>query len=221
VTISNSKQATLYGSVRDEIDRRLTEADWTAAVDSDPDPDSWVLGDFRRPLTDDFSATAFFMRQTFSGREEHLDVSGCIGISYIPAYRLWRLLGALNDSDVAFDIGTLQDPPVDTMTLTVREPEEVNGAVDVLVSPILERGARRLREYSNVDAILNDYRENPNFDLDMRAVPIVLAAAGRYDQALTALADFTGTDREEVKIPEYRQFAERLTRWIDSSRSGG
>jgi hypothetical protein len=127
----------------------------------------------------------------------------------------------LNASDVAFDIGTLQDPPVDLMTLTVRKREEVERAADVLVSPILERGVRRLRQYANVDAILNHYRESPNFEMDMRAVPTVLAATGRYDQARSALADFTGTDREEVETPEYMQFAERLTRWIDSSRSGG
>jgi hypothetical protein len=149
--------------------------------------------------------------------EHHLEVRGCIGISYLPAYRLWRLLGAPVDSDVAFDIGTLQDPPVDMMTLTIRESEEVDRAADVLVSPIFGRGIRRLRQYASVDAMLSHYHDNPNFEVDMRAVPTVLAAAGRYDQARSALTDFLSTEREEVETSDYLQFSDRLAprvRWV-------
>src|ERR1039458_3935063 len=125
-------QATLYRSLRDEIHRRLTEAGWTRAIVGDPDPDRWVLGDFRRWLAEEYEATAFFMRQNFNDRDEHLDVSGCIGVSYVPAQRLRGLLASLDEEDVTFDLGTLQDPPVDMMTLTVGKREEVDRAADVL-----------------------------------------------------------------------------------------
>lgn len=84
-------------------------------------------------------------------------------------------------------------------------------------STIRERGTGFAERY-DVDAFesaLTDTRQWP-YERAAELRPVLLASAGRGEQARSALEDYLASGNEEIGESDYQRFARQLTRWLDA-----
>jgi hypothetical protein len=66
--------------------------------------------------------------------------------------------------------------------------------------------------HASIEQMLEEARSDPElFYLEIEQAPLLLAAAGRHDEARDALARYQASDDWSVAQPEYRRFARQLT----------
>ncbi len=212
--MSRPTLADLHELLRQELVEQMTAAGWTVDVAFDTRPGGITVGAFRRAIADDFSATADFPRTSLA-RELPLELTGTVGVSYEPAYRLWPAVTERECSDATVELVDLLDLP-DELAVTLSVPGNVARAVEELVGPVLEHAVRWAQQYASIDALIEYSRADADsFSWEIEVVPLLLAAAGRHDDARAALARYQASGREEVTTREYRRFSFQLTRWLD------
>jgi hypothetical protein len=132
-----------------------------------------------------------------------------LGVAYEPLRRLWPLLGDY------VRIAALTDLPESACRTEVHTQGDVAPVAKQLAGLALERAVTFAERYTSVDALLEAHRDDESDGLN-QVVPALLAAAGRFEEARSALARY----RPDVDVPEAkrreRRFVYQLTRWIDS-----
>jgi hypothetical protein len=200
--------AGLRQQLRDELATHLAPAGWYPVPANDDH--SMALAAFVRPLSDGFAATAEYTRALSTPDRPPVWITQpMLGVAYEPLRRLWPLLGDY------VGIAALTDLPESAYGMEVHAQGDVAPVVKQLARLALERAVAFAERYTSVDALLEahheDESEGPN-----QVVPALLAAAGRFEEARSALARY----RPDVDVPEAkrrkRRFVYQLTRWIDS-----
>jgi hypothetical protein len=203
--------------LRIELSRRFAETGWVGKG-----VDDFEFCAFRKEVGEDFWATASFWYENGSeALGDYPEFSGTVGVSYFPAYCLWPVLSDVTPSEKTIDLGELLAPTDETTTIEpmivrLAAAEDVERVADELISPVLEYGLPWVQQYMSVDSLLADYAAGSlRFDGEIEMVPVLLAAAGRHEQARRALAGYLDVDRDEVRTEDYQRFARRLTGWVD------
>ena len=210
-------QSELQAALDDEVARRLIEAGWTRDVAYGITPGGIRLGAFRRPSGGDFWAISHYWCDNLSQHGDTLEVSGRVGVSYLPAYRLWPLLGDTERADLAIDFARLLDLPIDSLIVEVTGPADVSRAAKELVNPVLEHGFTWAQQFQSIEDLHAFNRTHPpRFGWEIEEVPTLLASAGRHDEARAALRTYLASGRDEVSTPRYERFSFRLMRWLDT-----
>jgi hypothetical protein len=206
--------AGLRQQLRDELAACLAAAGWSP-IDGEGDH-SMVLAGFVRPLGGEFAATAeYHCALKMPDRPPVRVTQPMFGVAYEPLRRLWPLLedhvriAALTES-----VGDMPER-ARVCGMEVHTQADVAPVAKQLAVLALERAVAFAERYTSVDALLEAHRDSESEEVNM-VVPALLAAAGRFEEARSALA----RDRREVDTPEEsrreRRFVYQLTRWIDS-----
>jgi hypothetical protein len=169
-----------------------------------------TLAAFVRPLSDDFAATAEYTRALSTPDRPPVRITQpMLGVVYEPLRRLWPLFGDY------VRIAALTDLPESACGMEVHAQADVAPAAKQLAGLALERAVAFAERYTSVDALLEAHRDDEAGGSN-QVVPALLAAAGRFEEARSALA----RHRPDVDVPEAkrreRRFLYQLTRWIDS-----
>jgi hypothetical protein len=205
---------------RDALAAVFLGAGWAVDVAEDSEPGGFTLGAFRLPIGPEFSVAARFDLTSLSGPdgEVPLEVTGTIGVSYERAYRLWPVVQDSEGYELAIDLGELLDSETEVdepLVVEISDPADVPVAVEQLATPVLAHAAAWAGRYVPVEVVLDVLRHDERYSWHRpRALPLVLAAAGRVDDARQVLDEFlvdaAPTDRR------FRRFAYQLRRWLDS-----
>jgi hypothetical protein len=211
--------AELHVLLREALRARLAEAGWVPDHGQRTDPDAYDVAALRRPVADDFAATASFSRARSLSERPPLWVTGVeVGVSYEPLQRLWPLLVERPPSgELATDVEELLASPRE-LAVKVFRAADVAAAADDLAAPVLEHAVAYARRYASVDALVAAHLADEDVDAEdeedplgvSRAVPALLAAAGRFDEARAALAGYA------PEGPDDHRFVRQLTRWLDA-----
>lgn len=206
----------LRQQLRDAIAAQLAPAGWTPVTGRADD--SMALAAFLRPLKGDFGATVEYHRAFSTPDRPPVQISQPLfGVAYEPLRRLWPLLD--DHEHLAALVEWPQDMPEEARMcrMEVETDAEVKPVAAQLAGLALAHASEFAERYTSVDAILEAHRDrHEETDGLDRVVPALLAAAGRLDDARSALARY----RREADSPEEcrreRRFVYQLTRWIDS-----
>ena len=202
---------------REALSKEFSEAGWIVDVAVDTDPGGYTIGAFRTPMQNEMWATAEFTRENFDNRDQYLEVSGGVGVSYQPAYRLWPLLVESERSELSENLGQFVDPPENVILQKLLSPEDALRIARAFVQIVLTGGLAWAHQFANIDSVLEEYRANPTrFSWEVEVIPVALAAAGRHIEARDSLEHYMRSNRIEVQTPEYKRFSFRLTRWLNS-----
>jgi hypothetical protein len=170
-----------------------------------------VLAAFARRLDDEFGATAEFEVALSTPDVPPVRVTGLeFGITYEPLRRLWPLLGGefrrgdVLHADVDELVAGSLDWPVEVATAS-----EVASVADNLAALVIDHAGTLVERYPDVDALLAAYPGESKMALAL------LAGAGRFDEASSALAGYRPTD-SGLGTHADRRFERQLRRWIDS-----
>jgi hypothetical protein len=93
----------------------------------------------------------------------------------------------------------------------------VHRAAAELIAPVLAYAVPYAERYVDLDALIAEVQSDPaEYGWQAEAVPLLLAAAGRFDEARQRLAEYMTSGRTEVAGDEHRRFAYQLNRWLDA-----
>jgi len=101
-------------------------------------------------------------------------------------------------------------------SLSCGKLDEVDRAVDQLVTPVLDRAVDWAEPFASVEALLAALRTSDDHDVKWMDIPVVLAAAGRSDEARQALADALLLRRDAADERYMDRFAARFQTWAAS-----
>ncbi|HTB70374.1 MAG TPA: hypothetical protein VK707_05290 [Solirubrobacteraceae bacterium] len=205
--------------LRDELAASLAPAGWSPVAGEGDD--SMVLARFVRPLAGEFAATAQYTRGLSTPDRPPVRITQpMFGVAYEPLRRLWPLLE--DHVQIAALTESVDDMPERARVcgMEVHTQADVAPVASQLAGLALERAVAFAERYTGVDALLEAHRDDESDAVNM-VVPALLAAAGRFEEARSALARY----RREVDLPEEsrraRRFVYQLTRWIDSGGDTG
>lgn len=206
----------LHRLLHDELTRRFTAEGWVVDPARYTEPGQLYVAAFRRPIATDYAIAANF-RSNEWGAERELEVPAGIGVSYEPAYRLWPVVFVTEFLEHAVPLSHFRGR-ADDSDVRLSRPSEVEGAAEMLVEPIFEHGIEWASQYTSVEALLeaNRGQTDPYSLREPLVVPVILAGAGRLEEARSALDDYLASGRARVRTREYKNFAYRLNNWIDA-----
>jgi hypothetical protein len=93
---------------------------------------------------------------------------------------------------------------------------EVDRAVDQLVNPVLDRAVDWAEPFASVGALLAALRTSDDDGVKSMEIPVVLAAAGRSDEARQALTDALLSHRDPADKRYMDGFVARFQAWLAS-----
>jgi hypothetical protein len=169
-----------------------------------------VVGLFRYPLNEDFATRAGF---AWLGDLPPLQVDTGIGVSYERSFRVWPYLTGYPRCELRFGVveGALVAPLVELWEL-----EEVDRAVDEIVTPVLEGAIAWAEPYGLFEAFLAALENSSEAVVELQDLPVVLAAAGMPLDArrtmTSARAKYANTD-DDLLMDD---FSARFERWLAS-----
>jgi hypothetical protein len=202
---------TLQGALEGLLRARMTNAGWHADPTAILGTGDGVVGHFRHPLNDDFAATACF---AWLGDFPPLKVDTAVGVSYQRTYHVWPyLLNGYPCSELrvgAEDLGQV------SRYVELWEQDEVDRAVDQLVTPVLDHAVDWAAPFASVEALLAALRTSDDDVVRSMEIPVVLAAAGRSEEARQALADALLLPRDSADERYMDRFAARFRDWLAS-----
>jgi hypothetical protein len=196
---------------------RMTAAGWSVDVARRVRPVGHDLPSFRHRVEADFTATVEFMLVGgWVKGDPPVKVAAWVAVDYEPAYCLAPLvLGRESYSERDTDVGDLLEPPVE-LTVTMSKASDAGDAARRLVEPIASHALDYVRAHASIEDMLDAARSDPEMmHQEVEQVPLLLAAAGRHDEARDALAGYQATGEWPVTEAEYRRFARQLTLWMD------
>jgi hypothetical protein len=210
--------AALTRALAAALTTRMTTAGWSVDRARRVSPVGNDLPAFRSAVGESFSAVAEFnLVGPWSKGDPPVKVVAQVAVDYEPAYRLApHVLGRESYSECEIDAGDLLDPPLE-LTVTMSRAAEAEDAAEQLLAPILSHATAYARAHSTIEDMLDSARSDPEqFHHEIEQVPLLLAAAGRHDEARAALARYLATGEWPVTDSEYRRFARQLTLWMDA-----
>jgi hypothetical protein len=210
--------AALTAALAPALTARMTAAGWSVDLAKRARPMGNDLPSFRHPIEDGFAATVEFeLVGLWQSGDPPVKVAAEVGVDYEPAYCLAPLmLGRESYSEYDTELGELLDPPSD-FVVTMSKTSDADDVARQLVEPILTHALDHARGHASVEDMVDAARTDPDFfDLEIEQVPLLLAAAGRHDEAREALARYQATGDWQVAEPEYRRFARQLRLWMDA-----
>lgn len=197
---------------------RMTSAGWSVDLARRVRPVGHDLPSFRHPVEGGFTATVEFMLVgPWVDDDPPVKVAAQVGVDYEPAYCLAPLvLGRESYSEWDTDLGDLLDPP-EELVVPMSSESDTDEVARRLVEPVLAHALDYVRTHASIDDMLDAARSDPDmFHLEIEQVPLLLAVAGRHDEARAALTRYRATDEWTVAQPKYRRFARQLTLWMDA-----
>lgn len=235
-----SEAGTILVMARDseQIDRALS--DLADAISGELREQGWVRRDLdtRRVvvLTHDVGngvlVTAELRApQAWSSPEWPVDLVLDVGVGYEPALNLMPLLTMPTHVTLLPDY---TPPATSTFATSIDSIDEVESAAGRVVTVISAHAIDIVRRFPDADAIERaipqrqpdadgvddqpDPRVGPNFDYDSHTQLrlVLLAAAGRHDDARTLLTAYPSSAAHEPIDREDRRFIRQLTRWLDA-----
>jgi len=174
-----------------------------------------TVSTFRRPITGDIWSTVTFMAWQ-DAKAGSLRVMGTVGVSYFPAYCLWPRLIDRERAEVTIGLAELAGSPRVLGAVGLVGAEDVPRAAEQLVATVLEHGMDWARQYASVDALIEYWAGASDFEGEIQAAPVLLAASGRVVEARSRLSTYLASGREEIATPEYRRFCYKFNRWLDA-----
>lgn len=192
---------------------RLGDAGWAQAAP--PMHRGIVLAEFSRPLAGGFAATAELWANSHPGDEPPVEIGQVrIGVTYLPLRALAPLLG--DDawwpvlSHTAGNSASQQPRIIKTEADAVAAAHAIAGLVLAEAVPFAER-------WTDVDALVQEHRGDDPEGIpgNQLLVPALLAAAGRFDEARTAIGQYHWESKTLTGKDE-RRFIRQLERWMDS-----
>lgn len=96
------------------------------------------------------------------------------------------------------------------------ELDDIDRAVDELVTPVLDQATDWAEPHGSVKALLTALSTSKDADVHLMDIPVVLAAAGRLDDARQALSDALDTPRDRADEQYAAGFAARFEAWLAS-----
>jgi hypothetical protein len=220
-----SHAASLQALLRSRLIAVMTDRGWKLDLVAESTMGTALIGAFRQQLDEEFSATASFefdFAFEFDSRSREgrlaaapIGVISEFGVSYDRSYRLWPLAtGYPAASDLALDESEVFGHG---KTLDVTMP--LDKGVDAIADK-LEAGAEKALgvagRYTSVDTILARFRASDQEMDQVYAVPLLLAAAGRLEEARAAIHQYRSRRISSTHDSEYRAFVTRLSTWMDS-----
>ncbi len=208
--MSDAAGAELRALMRSDLLQRLTRDGW--GVDEVAEAlDGEVIGAFRQRVADEFCVTAQFEFDIEDRRgRSSITVTAGFGLSYDRSYRLWPTVSGhpflceAGLDDELNGAGKLAEVRIGHS----RDVAAAAARLDIVAT----RAVQLARRYATVDGLLGCLRSaKEDFDQDM-VVPVVLAAAGRHDEARATITTY----RSRARSASDREFALRLTNWMDS-----
>ncbi len=205
----------LQGSLRSRLVPAMTGHGWALDPVAESMMGTALIGAFRRRIDDDFSVTASFEVEDQDRRSRVLKVFSEFGMSYDRSYRLWPVAsGFPRPADVGLDDDAIFGRG-QSLGAVVRSEGEVEAAAKKLAAGA-ERSAEVAGRYASVDALV-DYARSSVDEIDqIDTIPLLLAAAGRTDEARAAISEYRSWRQADTHDSEYRAFVARLTDWMDS-----
>jgi hypothetical protein len=198
------------------------------------------VADFRRSLGGDLIATAGVYRPLarpvgkkveFINSPFELVLALRLGVAYGPARRIAEAIGAprmLGDTVVdllaAVDPGELAELRLtSSRAVRVRTPGEARRVAGALAELATTHAPAVAGRFASVDALLADARgERARAGAGELAAAVLLAGAGRIDEARTELAAAEpGRDPRAGRRSDARRLHWRLTRWLDAQEGNG
>ena len=173
-----------------------------------------VLATFARPFDDVFGATAEVLAASRRPDRPPVEITNVVvGVSYEPLVRLSVELGADLGPSALDDPITLGGPP--DWCISIATPGDADAAAEELASVARERGVAFARHFGTFDALLAQHRgqESDQFGV---MVPLLLAAAGRTDEARDALAHHHPRDPQSARAAT---LARKLDVWLSGQAS--
>lgn len=167
---------------------------------------------FARRLDDEFAATAEFVVDFDSDYGPLTVEEVFVGVSYEPCRRLFALLG-----DLAGNVATLDDDPrylddpeaePEEWSIRVKRTGDVSPVADALARQIIDHAVGFAERHAEVDVLLDEHGAGDPDEMSL-TVPVLLTAAGRFEEARAAIA----TGREGV---HWRRVCRQLERYIDA-----
>lgn len=216
--MANAGLPELHRLLRDELAHRFTAQGWAIDVAEHTEPGQILVAAFRRAIATDFSITAHFRSNEWgSPRETELAIKGAVGVSFEPAYRLWPVVWTEEIWELGVPLSRFRSRS-GSWDVWLPGPSDVGSVAEALVTPIFEQGIEWASQYTSVEALLEANRgENRrHFLVESKVVPVILAGAGRLEEARDSLDAYLASGREEVRTAEYQDFVNRLNSWIDA-----
>jgi hypothetical protein len=210
--------AALAAVLAEALTTRMTVAGWSVDLARRVHPVGHDLPSFRHPVEGGFTATVEFMLiGSWEVGDPPVKVAAEVGVDYEPAYYLAPLvLGRESYSECETDLGDLLEPP-EELVGSMSRVSDADDAARRLVVPVVAHALDYARTHASIDDMVDAARAEPDmFHLEIEQVPLLLAVAGRHDEARDALTRYRATDEPEVAQPEYRRFARQLTLWMDA-----
>jgi hypothetical protein len=199
--------------LRDALAARLAPGGWEPI---DNDDRSMTLGAFVRPINEDFAATVEYTCAFQIPDAPPIRITQTLfGVSYEPLRRLWPLLGDF--PRVATLRENVGDMPEWTQVCGVEvSTPETKATADRLVGPGLDHALAFAERHADVDVLLEATHSKESGHQN-ETTPALLAAAGRFDAARHALAQYRGGGHGSDQSRRTRRFVYQLTRFIESS----
>jgi hypothetical protein len=193
------------------LSERMTVAGWQVDPTADLGMGDGVVGLFRYPLNDEFASTAWF---AWLGDLPPLRVDSVVGVSYQRSFRVWPYLtNGYPHSELRIGV---EDLGRAAGWVELWELDDVDRAVDELVTPVLDQAMDWAEPHGSVEALLAALSTSEEADVHLMDVPVVLAAAGRLDDARQALSDALDTPRDRADEQYAAGFAARFEAWLAS-----
>jgi hypothetical protein len=195
----------------------MTAAGWSVDVACRVPPAGYGLPAFRRPVDGEFTATVSFVRPGPWVGDEPVEFSARVGVDLEGAYRLApRVLGRESYSECDTGLGDLLDPS-EPLVMTMSSVSDADHVADLLVASVVSHALDYARAHTTLEDLLGSARADPElFHQEVEQVPLLLAAAGRHDDARDALVRYQATGEYTVSSTKYRRFARQLTLWMDA-----
>lgn len=215
--MSTDSEANLVRLLQSELQERLTAEGWEADDVVAGTLGEAVFGVFRRRLTEEFSFAAEFYSESLRHIGIRPIVVGCeFGVSYDKSYRLWPLVvGYSRPWDAALAEEELFGKGEERRVI-VHSPQDIPVAISQLVA-VSRRALAIGGGYASIDGLLALARSLEEDDDRAEVMAVVLAAAGRTQEARVEL------DRYErlraTTNASSRRFILRLSRWLESNGS--
>jgi len=178
-------------------------------------------GAFQREARPDFIVRVTFRWSESARDEEGVGLAGAtaeVGVTYTPLDRLrWVLTGELSRDGVFDDIVDLASLPEGTY-FALQTAADRDRSVSRLMELVDAHALPFALEHASVEGFLEAWQSTESDRLceDSERVPALLGAAGRFDEARSALEHYLDIGGEVVSTRRYRRFARQLLRFLDA-----
>jgi hypothetical protein len=211
--VAKPKKRQLWNRYSEEARAGLRAGGWGQDVTRERSEGSRIVIAFRRGVDEQFELKVA-LRLFPPMPSDDMKVVPEFGISYRPAYRLWPVIDeGARMTDVLMNPEGRVKP-----TKWLASEGDVQVATEQLFA-LAEDAVAWAGRTATVDRLVEVLREAPEDLRQLKAIPLLFAAAGRADEAWTAVVRARESEGGLAHTAEFRRFALRLRRWMDSGQA--